>query len=154
MMRFQFEIVSGALKPGQPVYKPEDFAFDTIDAESNQVDISLLINDLSIDFDENGLVAIWGLCPRNQWRESSMLRQPAPTGKLILKNLHEELSGKSFRLNENNRWPVFVNSNSGWICLDSGLDEITSVEVIGGVIVGIGKDQQITKLWLHPQNMY
>ncbi len=59
--------------------------------------------------------------------------------------------GISYRLNENSRWPIYVNKKKGWVCL--GAPKIQGKELIEFApdCVATMDGQELIAVWLHPK---
>lgn len=60
--------------------------------------------------------------------------------------------GLSYRIREEN-FPVFVNPQSGWVCIGDPKRTGQTVEFINNCIAVIDNNQEFVSLWLKPQSL-
>jgi hypothetical protein len=63
------------------------------------------------------------------------------------------LRGVSQSVNLDERWPVFVDQQSGWVSLDSGRPATQLAEVLPGAVLGLDDNQQLAALYLKPDRL-
>ena len=61
--------------------------------------------------------------------------------------------GISYRLNEDSRWPIYINKKKGWVCLGTPkIKDKQLVEFAPNCIATL-EDQEITAIWLKPKDL-
>jgi hypothetical protein len=135
---------------GSLVYRANDYSFD-VEPKSGGGFTSLLLNDLNLEMDEEArIVSVWGYCFHGRWKPRYLLPPPFEKGEVRFDASIELVPGVSIRINKD-AWPVFVNSPSGWVCIDSGVPPQRTIEVMNGVLVALASDRRLVSLWLKPK---
>lgn len=127
-------------------YDSEDYAFD-MEPVVNAVAFNLVLNylNLSVDLD-NKIVQIWGYCPYTSWMPKSITVPEYVKGELIV--MSELKPGFSYSINQDER-EIYVNYNTGWICIGNPEKKNNAVEFINDCIA-ILEDEELVSLWLKP----
>ena len=131
------------------LYRTQDYSFDIVPKPEGG-GTSLLINDVHLEVGEDGRVLyVWGLCPHTTWSETR--DQPPVSRRAVLRvNLSDDLPpGTSIRVNDE-RWPVAVNHETGWVRLGEATVGDECVEFANGMIACLASDC-IVSLWLRPE---
>lgn len=110
---------------------------------------SLLVNDVQIAIDEDGnLIYVWGLCPRESWKSTTLETPPAKSGCLQYVN-SDTIPGVSKRLNTAGRWLVHHDPLSQWLCIGDESAEGEGVAFAPDA-VAVLRREVLVALWLHP----
>jgi hypothetical protein len=134
------------------VYRPDDFAFDIEPPQDGFT--SVVVNDLSLEVDPSGkLIKVWGYCPHVSWIKSKVAPPTAAALELFAISDEPFLPGVSQRVNTDERWPVMVDQQSGWVCLDSGRSATTCIQILSGAILCLDCDQKLTAVYLKPARL-
>lgn len=135
------------------VYRAEDYSFD-IEPLNGTGDTSIMINDLQLEIDHEGkIMYVWGFCPLIQYKETEESPQKYKSHSLVALLDSPPIPGISYRLNEDRRWPIYINERKGWVCLgnptiiDKKLIEFApnSIATMDG--------QELVAVWLHPEKL-
>jgi hypothetical protein len=133
------------------IYRPRDFSFDVEPRLPGFT--SVVVNDLSLEVDENGKVMkVWGYCPHVEWIRSRVLPGSADRLEVFAIGDQPFLRGVSQGVNSE-CWPVFVDQQSGWVCLDSGRVASSYAEILEGAILALDDRQQLAVVYLKPKRL-
>jgi hypothetical protein len=135
------------------VYRPEDYSFD-VEPLDGTGDTSIMINDLQLEIDHEGkIMYMWGLCPLIKHEETSEFPIKYKSGSLVAVLDKPPVLGVSYRLNEDQRWPIYINKKKGWVCL--GDPEIKNKQLIEFApnCVATMEGQELIAVWLHPEKL-
>lgn len=135
------------------VYREEDYSFDIEPLICNGY-TSIMINDLQLEIDDEGkIVYVWGLCPLIKYQETDMVPKNYESANLVALLNKSPIPGISYRLNENERWPIYINKQKGWVCIGNP-DSIgeKNIEFLHDCIAVLEK-QEIVAIWLKPQKL-
>jgi hypothetical protein len=132
------------------VYRERDHAFD-LEGERPKGVTSLLVNDLQLEIDHEGVVlSPWGLCPRSTWEPTEALPPPCLRGTLLAQIGEEVVPGVSRRISGDSRWPVYENRGTRWVCVGDPKaegDRGKGIEFASGC-VAVLEDHSLVALWL------
>lgn len=135
------------------VYREEDYSFD-IEPHDGSGFTSIMINDLQLEIDDEGkIVYVWGLCPLIKYEETNETPESYESKSLVALLDKPPIPGISYRLNEKERWPIYINKKKGWVCI--GNPKINGKQMIEFVpnCVAALEDQEITAIWLKPKDL-
>ena len=135
------------------VYREEDYSFD-IEPHDGRGFTSIMINDLQLEIDDEGkIIYVWGLCPLIKYEETNETPTSYESNSLVALLDKPPIPGISYRLNENERWPIYINKKKGWVCI--GNPKINSKQMIEFVpnCVATLENQEITAIWLKPKDL-
>lgn len=135
------------------IYREEDYSFDVEPLEGSG-DTSIMINDLQLEIDHEGkIIYIWGYCPLIKYLETEEYPHKYQPYSLVALLDKPPIPGISYRLNENERWPIYINKKKGWVCI--GNPKINGKQMIEFVpnCVATLEDQEITAIWLKPKDL-
>jgi len=116
---------------------------------TNKIDIELMLNKLSLAVSENRVVHVSGFCGLDKSMEANYKVPKFKTG--ILKVQYDLKPGFAYEVN-NHSWPVYINSELGWICIGDPLTREQAIEFIKGC-VAVLEDGQLAALWLKPKSL-
>jgi hypothetical protein len=151
-MRFRFGSRPDRLSGRQVVYRPNDLSFDVEPPQAGFT--SVVVNELSLEVDESGRVtSVWGYCPYPAWARSKVTPPHADFLEVFAVSSEQFLRGVSQSVNLDERWPVFVDQQSGWVSLDSGRPATQLAEVLPGAVLGLDDNQQLAALYLKPDRL-
>jgi hypothetical protein len=135
------------------VYREEDYSFD-IEPHEGTGFTSIMVNDLQLEIDDEGkIIYVWGLCPLIKYEETNEIPERYESNSLIALLDKPPVPGISYRLNEKERWPIYINKKKGWVCI--GNPKINGKQMIEFVpnCVATLEDQEITAIWLKPKDL-
>jgi hypothetical protein len=97
------------------LYK-QDYSFD-VEPLDGSGDTSIMINDLQLEIDHEGkIIYVWGYCPLIKYQETEEYPQKYRTQSLVALLDKPPIPGISYRINETERWPIYINKKKGWVC--------------------------------------
>lgn len=135
------------------VYRNKDYSFDREPHDGSGF-TSIMINDLQLEIDDEGkIIYVWGLCPLIEYKET----EEAPLGyqahSLVALLAPPPIPGISYRLNEDNRWPIYINKKKGWVCLGNPKTKGKQlIEFVPNCIATMD-GREIIAVWLHPKDL-
>lgn len=135
------------------VYREEDYSFD-IEPHDGSGFTSIMINDLQLEIDDEGkIIYVWGLCPLIKYEETNEAPKSYESTSLVALLDKSPIPGVSYRLNEKERWPIYINKKKGWVCI--GNPKINGKQMIEFVpnCIATLENQEITAIWLKPKNL-
>lgn len=135
------------------VYRPKDYSFD-VEPLDGTGDTSIMINDLQLEIDHEGrIMYVWGLCPLIQYEEIDEFPFKYKAGSLVALLDTPPVPGISYRLNEGQRWMIYINRKKGWVCL--GNPEIKDKQLIEFApnCIATMDGQELIAVWLHPEKL-
>jgi hypothetical protein len=135
------------------VYREEDYSFD-IEPHDGSGFTSIMINDLQLEIDDEGkIIYVWGLCPLIKYEETNETPKSYEPNSLVALLDKPPIPGISYRLNEKERWPIYINKKKGWVCI--GNPEINGKQMIEFIpnCIATLENQEITAIWLKPKNL-
>lgn len=133
------------------VYREEEYSFD-IEPHDGTGYTSILINDLQLEINDIGkLLYVWGLCPLNNFQNTDEFPKKYQT-KNIFANLENAIiPGVSYKLNELERWPIYINKKNGWVCIGNPtIENQKLIEFAPNCILAINELDAVA-LWLLPK---
>lgn len=157
MMKFKF--AEGAIIVGQPIYNIEDYAFDFqgLPPGSGQ---SLMMNTLQLAFELSQLRILyaWGYNPYVNWK---LMKSPTPifkSGQLFFEFDSEDKNdlfpGVGFDIKKDFEWPIYININSGWVCIgDPEAKSHTEAVEFATDTIAVLDNGELEALWIKPKNL-
>lgn len=135
------------------VYRPEDYSFD-VEPLDGTGDTSIMINDLQLEIDDEGkIMYVWGLCPLIKYEETDEFPFKYKTASLVALLGKLPVPGISYRLNEGQRWPIYVNKEKGWVCLGDPNTKGEQLIEFAPNCVATMDGQELIAVWLHPEKL-
>lgn len=135
------------------VYRTEDYSFD-IEPLDGSGDTSIMINDLQLEIDYEGkIMYVWGLCPLIGYQETDEAPKRYNAHSLIALLDNPPIPGISYRLNENNRWPIYINKKKGWVCVGNPKIKDKQLIEFAPNCVATMDGQELIAVWLHPKEL-
>ena len=133
------------------VYRDEDYSFDR-EPHDGIGFASIMINDLQLEINDEGKVMyVWGLCPLTQYKETQEVPQKYKPHSLVALLDKSPTPGISYRLNEDCRWPIYINKGKKWICLGNpGTKDKRLIEFAPNCIATMD-GQELIAVWLYPE---
>jgi hypothetical protein len=152
-MKFQIVSRTSAIPNNKLIYRADEFSFD-IEPTPIGGFTSILVNDLNLEVDDAGrVISLWGLCPYTQWKRSSLISPVADVGKAAYVTSQVPLKrGVSMRINPRQRWSIFADPGSGWVCVRSGNTPDFATEIFSGIILETSEGGDLCSIWLRPEH--
>lgn len=98
-------------------YREEDYSFDSEPHDGSGF-TSIMINDLQLEINDEGkIIYVWGLCPLIKYEETNESPKNYKSNSLVALLDTLPIPGISYRLNEKERWPIYINKKKGWVCI-------------------------------------
>jgi hypothetical protein len=135
------------------VYRTEDFSFD-IEPLDGTAETSIMINELQLEIDCQGrIIYVWGLCPLIKYKEATEFPYGYKKASLVFVLDKPHVLGRSYRLNEDRRWPIYINKKKDWVCLGNPtIKDMCLIEFAPKCVVTMNK-QELIAVWLHPKQL-
>ncbi|PRB06825.1 hypothetical protein CQ046_01650 [Chryseobacterium sp. MYb7] len=131
-------------------YDAEEFSFDT-EPSIKEINFDIVINKLNLSTaDDNKIVQIWGFCGYKEWQKFNYEPPKYKTGTLKVEDKLKE--GFSYRITPDNL-PMFVNVQSGWLCIGNPEKKGNAVEFINNCVAIIDGNKEFVSLWLKPERL-
>ncbi len=113
-----------------------------------------MINDLQLEIDHEGkIMYAWGLCPLIAYKKTDQFPYGYKAGSLVALLDKPPVLGISYRLNEDRRWPIYINRKEGWVCLGNPeTKDKLLIEFAPNSVATINREELIA-VWLHPKNL-
>ena len=132
------------------VYLPEECSFYTGERAESKIDLELILNKLSLSVVDDRIVDVNGFCGLDKSMLS--LCQIPEYKKGVLKVEHNLDFGFAYGINDNDL-PVYVNTQTGWVCLGFPEKEGKGVEFINNCVAFINDVGEFLSLWLKPTTL-
>jgi hypothetical protein len=131
-------------------YDVEECSFD-IEPIVQEIEFDIVLNKLNLTVTNNGkVVQVWGFSGYNEWVKSDCSVPQSKKGTLnVIDNLEY---GLSYRIQQED-FPVYVNSQTGWVCIGNPKKTGQAVEFINNCVAVIDSNQEFVSLWLKPQSL-
>jgi hypothetical protein len=133
-------------------YDLEEFSFDT-EPSVQEINFDVVVNKLNLSTidDDNKIVQLWGFCGYKEWKKSNY-NVPQYYKAGILKVIDDLEEGFSYRVSGNDL-PMFVNLQTGWVCIGNPEKKGNAVEFINNCVAVIDDDGEFVSLWLKPEKL-
>ena len=113
-----------------------------------------MINDLQLEIDHEGkIMYAWGLCPLIKYEEIDEFPLKYKSGSLVALLDKPPIPGISYRLNEKERWPIYINKKKGWVCIGNPKNNAKEMIEFAPNCIASLKDQEIIAIWLKPRDL-
>jgi hypothetical protein len=153
-MKFNIDY-NGKVEQRMLSYFVEDYSFDVEPWEGvTNVDLTLNYLCLTVLGEDNHVAQVSGFCPYGEWIKTNHNVPKNKPGKLKITDIDdlELLPGIAYGINDVH-WPVYVNPNTGWICVGNPEKSGKSVEFINDCVAVICADSNLRSLWLKPKKL-
>lgn len=148
-MKFLVEY-TGVSEQRTLIYDVEECSFD-VEPTVQEVEFNIVVNRLNLTVANNGnVVQVWGFSGYNEWKKSDCIVPQSRKG--VLKVTDNLDYGLSYRVREED-FPVFVNPQSGWVCIGDPKRTGQTVEFINNCIAVVDNYQEFISLWLKPESL-
>ncbi len=135
------------------VYRSEDYSFD-IEPLDGSGDTSIMINELQLEIDHEGkIMYAWGYCPLAKHEETNEFPHGYKRHSLVASLDKPLVPGISFRLNEDRRWPIYINKKKGWVCLGNPNTKDKQLIEFAPNCIATMDGKELIAVWLHPENL-
>lgn len=150
-MKFSIEYTSN-IEPRKIIYHIDEWSFDT-EPTVQEINFDIVLNKINLTAigADNRIAQVWGFCGLDKKMKSSY--EVPERRKGILKVLEDLPSGVgSFSINKRNV-PVYVNTQTGWVCVGDPEGKGNAVEFINNCVAVIDEDKEFVSLWLKPETL-
>jgi len=156
MRKFRFDIDYNG-KPEQLalIYDTDGYGFFVEPWGEAEGMFSLSVNYLCLTTtgEDNCVVKIDGFCPCGEWIYTDYSVPQNKPGRLKLTGSTNDLvPGDVYGINDAH-WPVYVNPDTGWVCVGNPEKSGEAVEFINNCVAVIGEDSTFLALWLKPRDL-
>lgn len=135
----------------QLIYIPEEHSF-YMDSVVNKIEIELIINKISLAVSDNIVVNVDGFCGLSKSMKSNYQVPEYKKGGLRVE--HNLSYGFSYGISDDNyEYPVYINIQSGWVCIGNPEKKGNAVEFINNCVAVIGNNKELVSLWLKPERL-
>lgn len=132
------------------VYLPEECSFYTGERTEAKIDLELILNKLSLSVVDDNIIDINGFCGLDKSMLSNFQTPEYKKGSLTIK--HNLNFGFAYGINEEDL-PVYVNVQTGWVCIGNPEKKGNAVEFISNCVAVIDDDKEFVSLWLKPERL-
>ncbi len=130
-------------------YIPEECSFDMEPIVSG-IDFELILNKISFSVVDNRIIQLWGFCGLDKSMKSSCQVPEYKKGALHVE--HNLNFGFAYGINDDDL-PIYVNVQSGWVCIGNPEKKGNAVEFVNNCIAVIDDDKEFVSLWLKPERL-
>lgn len=133
-------------------YIEEECSFD-MEPIVRGIDFELILNKLSLSVFDNKIIQLWGFCGLDKSMKSSY--QVPEHKKGCLRVEHDLNYGFAYGINDDDdyEYPVYINIQSGWVCIGNPEKKGNTVEFINNCVAVIDDDKDFVSLWLKPERL-
>jgi hypothetical protein len=113
-------------------------------------DFELILNKLTLSVIDNTIVQITGFCGLDKSMKSTCQVPEYKKGGLLVE--HSLNYGFAYGINDddNYEYPVYVNTQTGWVCIGNPEKKGNAVEFINNCVAVIDDKNEFISLWLKP----
>ncbi|MEZ4912393.1 MAG: hypothetical protein R2774_16205 [Saprospiraceae bacterium] len=135
----------------QLVYIPEEHSF-YMDSIVNKIEVELIVNKISLAVSDHIVVSVSGFCGLSESMKSNYQVPKYKKGGLRVE--HNLNYGFAYGINDDDyEYPVYVNVQSGWVCIGNPEKKGNAVEFINNCVAVIDNDKEFVSLWLKPESL-
>ena len=129
-------------------YIPEECSF-YMGKIMGKIDVELILNKISLAVSKNEIVHVSGFCGLDK---SMKTNYKIPKFKKGVLKVEDNLKyGFAYGINDED-WPVYINIETGWICIGDPLKSEKAVEFINDCVAVLEGDKLVA-LWLKPKSL-
>lgn len=147
-MKFKIDYTGNPEKKNL-VYHSDEYSFD-MKPWVNIMDIELALNRLTLTVVSNEVIQVNGFCGLAGYMNSNICIPEYSKGKLKIE--HNLKDGFAYAI-YNEDQPVYLNIQSGWVCIGNPLKLGDAVEFIQNCVAVISADGELLSLWLKPKSL-
>lgn len=135
------------------IYFEEEYSFDTELHDGGFT--SIMVNDLQLEIDDEGKIEyIWGLCPLIEYKETNEAPEQYESSSLVALLDKPPIPGISYRINEKERWPIYINKEKGLVCIGNPkVERKKMIEFVPNCAIATLEGQEIIAIWLTPKDL-
>lgn len=147
-MKFVIEY-GNAIEQRLLTYVPQECSFD-MDPIVSGIDFELILNKLSLSVVDNKIIQLWGFCGLDNSMKSNYQVPEYKGGRLGVE--HNLTFGFAYGINRED-FPVYLNTQTGWVCIGYPEMKGNAVEFINNCVAVINDNKDFVSLWLKPQSL-
>ncbi|MCT7981236.1 hypothetical protein [Laspinema olomoucense] len=138
---------------GRLIYVQQDYAFNFLPSSRSTI-TSLVIDTLQLSIDHKGRVLeVWGYCPYQSWQLAEIYPPNYIPGSVFVE-LEDIIPGVSEQIAGVGEWDIFVNSNTGWVCIEKEKQSPSAIAIeFASNSVAVLEENCLKAIWLHPENL-
>lgn len=149
-MKFQWALTPDILQ-GRLIYVQQDCAFNFVPSSRYGI-TSLVIDTLQLSIDNKGrILEVWGYCPYQSWQLAEISPPNYIRGRVFVE-LENIIPGVSEQIAGVGEWDIFVNSNTGWVCIEKEKHSSSFIGIeFASHSVAVLEENCLKAIWLHPE---
>lgn len=146
-MKFKIEY-TGVAEERVLTYDIEECSFD-IEPIVQEINFDIVVNKLNLTVvDDNKVIQVWGFCGFAAWIKSDCKVPQSAKGTLQV--IDDLKCGFAYSVNKED-FPVYINAQTGWVCIGNPEKSGNAVEFINNCVAVIDNNNEFVSLWLKPQ---
>lgn len=116
-------------------------------------DFELVLNKLTLSIIDDIVVQVTGFCGYREWIKSIYQVPQYKKGSLGVE--HNLNYGLAYVISDNDdyEYPIYVNVQTGWVCIGNPEKKGDAVEFINNCVAVIDDDNDFVALWLKPKEL-
>lgn len=119
----------------------------------DKIDVELIINKIALEVSNSIIVHLSGFCGLNKTMVSNYKVPKYKRGLLRIESILEFGLAYNVHNNFSYEYPVYINIQSGWVCIGSPKKEGHAVEFINNCVAVINNNKEFVSLWLKPKKL-
>lgn len=133
-------------------YIQEECSFD-MEPIVSEIDFELVLNKISLSVVDNRIIQLWGFCGLGKSMKSNYQVPEYKKGGLRVE--HNLNYGFAYGINDDDdyEYPVYVNVQTGWVCIGDPEKKGNAVEFINNCVAVIDDEKEFVSLWLKPERL-
>lgn len=148
-MKFKIDYTA-VLEDKLLIYHLEEHSFD-MEPWVYEIDFEIAVNTITLAVVDKKIIQLNGFCGLDRTMKFNFQAPKSQNGTLkILNDLKPGVG--SYRANKEDL-PVFVNPDTGWVCIGYPERKGNAVEFIMNCVAVVDDSEQLLSLWLKPQSI-
>ena len=136
------------------IYRHEEYSFDVEESIEGHDFTSIMVNDLQLEINDEGkIIYVWRLCPLIEFAKTDEFPREYKSCNLVAILDKPPIPGISYRINETERWPIYINKKKGWVCIESPNTKNKQLIEFAPNCVATMEGQEIVAVWLHAKKL-
>jgi len=119
----------------------------------DHIEMELIVNKISLAVFENKIINVGGFCGLDKSMKSNYQVPDYTSGSLRVE--HHLEYGFAYGINDDDdyEYPVYVNVQTGWVCIGDPEKKGNAVEFINNCVAVIDDSGGFVSLWLKPERL-
>jgi len=150
-MKFSIEY-NNTVEHRKLIFDIAESSFDT-EPTVGEINFDVVLNKINLTAidDDNKIVQVWGFCSYKEWIKLNCAVPERTIGTLkVVGNLKPGVG--SYSINKED-FPVFVNVQTGWVCIGNPEKKGNAVEFMNNCVAVIDDNMEFVSLWLKPEKL-